>query len=162
MKAKTKICFQMWFCLDVWSVISLVSEQNVEIVQCGSLNHWVFHSVVPLFSAAVRIFNLTLKSSYRSLLRYFRKGGECGWKRPTGMGKLAFPFHSLQQNCLRHYYEGLWCIWELEITLTSWESCCERVSNCGTDFIVKMRRNAVWHWRILFFTLFNPGFQSEG
>lgn len=61
-------------------------------------------------------------------------------KKAQGEGQFAFFFHSLHQNCPRHYYEGLRCIWELEITLTIWESCCERISDCGTDFIVKTRR----------------------
>lgn len=63
------------------------------------------------------------------------------WLKGTqGEGQIAFLSHSLQQNCLRHYYEALRCIWELEIIPTSWENCCERILDCSTDFTVKVRR----------------------
>lgn len=73
-------------------------------------------------------------------------------KRPGGEeGQPAFLFHSLQQNCPRHYYEALRCAGELEIILTSWEKCCERISDCRTGCGVKARsvsmtlENAILH-----------------
>lgn len=63
-----------------------------------------------------------------------------GWRKGPRGGSAALLFHSLQQNCPRHYYEALRCVWELEIILTSWENCCERISGCSTAFIAKMRR----------------------
>ena len=156
-EAIKETCFHLTFCSCerqkvVWnlfsneifpwcrSVTSLASEAECGDCAMRQAYHWVFHSVVPLFSAAVRIFSLLLRNFYRSSLRCFRKGGEPGWKEAQGEGQLAFLFHSLQQNCPRRCYEALQCIWELEIILTSWENCCERVSDCSTDFIVKVKR----------------------
>lgn len=69
---------------------------------------WVFHSVVPLFSSAVRIFSLLLRSFYRSSHRCFRKGGE--WlERGPGGRRVSLPSSSILYNriardiIMRHY-----------------------------------------------------------
>lgn len=121
----------MWL---VWLV-----RQNAEIEQCGRLTTEFFtlcHCFLQPWEYSAFYWGIPTD------LHFSASGKEVSLaeKRPKGEGQLAVFFHSSQQNCPRHYNGALRCIWELEITLTSWENCSERISDCSTDFIVKARR----------------------